>query len=625
LPIDVDEDTAEQEGDLSTASVHSNLSPGSSQESLFSLADSIFSNDEDDDDCHGNVLTAGTPPLSHSPLLSSAPLPPYKPSTPTTAQAHHGLKATLHGVSSILSVSKHRNLQASRQSTPTLLPPCSDSDLEATPRANHSSLAHTPPMLLSEDEELFGTQKPGLLPVNPISTQAWKGINPAHAVQYLQAFMEAPPTAQSMVMDTSGLAGGIAAEQTVFARTPHTGIGRAAGDQVQSSKQDRITVASGCNARVMTIMPAAGTAAVAYMQKGEVLVHTVYGDNVDDVPSHSTAAVAPLRARQGKNRVATPPSPTPSSRATTPLSSPPASPLLPPPPIKKPATTKTLQHHPRHVPPSAMVIEDSPPSSLLPLIAVHPAGHCCRSNTLIAAVPATALATGSRRQPTVAPVEAVSATVLVARTHRGAAIAHVKNVPVTATGTQAFDLTDLLAAAPTTACPIACCPRKHTYVCITTGPKAFHWNVEAVLAHATKEDILGGGLAEDRLRSTPLKTITALIMPLLSTWGHSLASILQMTILAEISHFPHEKNMHLPGTISPRPNAVHWFIKCGRLLMPGVFTKYSAKYPKEYESYWHTMLLAGADPRRDLSHINNNLWTVCAWLVQTASQCSPPP
>jgi hypothetical protein len=557
-------------GGLSPTSVLFTL-PISSQDPLFSSSDSIFSSDDDEQGGHGNVLVHRTP----SPALTSGPPPPYEPTTPAPSQARRASKVAQSGVSRVLSSTDKRNLEGSREVTPTPLPSSSDCDTETTPRANQFS-SRPSPTPFSEDDEPFGSQIPGLLPVNSIAAQAWKGLDPAQVAAYLHAFtIPSPP---SMIVDASGLAGGSASEQTVFVRTPHAGVSRAAGNQVQSSEQDRITVATGRHARAMTLMPDAGTAAVAYMKKGEVLIHTIYADDVDEEPAVSAAS----RARKGKARATTPPSPTPPSlQATTPpASSPPSS----PPPVEKVSTSKASQRRSRCVLSSAMVVDDSPPASPPPVAA--PSRRRRRSGTVIIAPSLTAQVSRARHRGAAAPLEAV----------------HLAPVPV-------FDLAELLAEAPPPARRIARLPRHHTYQRAVTGPKAFHRDVERALVPASEKDMMDGGLTEAGLRSTPLAENTALIWPLVASWGSGLVSILQMCILAKSSDFPRGKNTYLPGNTGLRPKAIRWFIKCGRVLMPGVFGKYTLDYPQEFEDYWRSMIPPGAQPRRNLSKIDNNRWT----------------
>jgi hypothetical protein len=172
-----------------------------------------------------------------------------------------------------------------------------------------------------------------------------------------------------------------------------------------------------------------------------------------------------------------------------------------------------------------------------------------------------------------------------------------------------FDLAKLLAEAPPPARRIARLPRHHTYQRAVTGPKAFHRDVERALVPASEKDMMDGGLTEAGLRSTPLAEITALIWPLVASWGSGLVSILQMCILAKSSDFPRGKNTYLPGNTGLRPEAIRWFIKCGRVLMPGVFGKYTLDYPQEFEDYWRSMIPPGTQPRRNLSKIDDNRWT----------------
>jgi hypothetical protein len=170
------------------------------------------------------------------------------------------------------------------------------------------------------DDEPFGSQNPNIIPFNPIGPLAWKGFSHAEVQDYLNKALEtpSPPTAQKLLIHPTGLAGGSAAAKTVFVRTPHAGVARGAGEEVQTVEKKRITQASGPSACALTLMPAASIAAISYIKNGKALIHTAYADSEDE---EEEQVIATHRTRKGKARdvtpFASPPPPLPPVKATT--------------------------------------------------------------------------------------------------------------------------------------------------------------------------------------------------------------------------------------------------------------------------------------------------------------------
>jgi hypothetical protein len=266
-------------------------SRGGSSDSLFSSWESDFSSE--DDDAPGIVLVASTPPPSDTCLDSP---PPYESSTPPPSQLRRATLGSHRGVSSALSSDGQDTHFSAAWSSPTPVPVTTDDDSDDTTpkmdRYQSSSKGHAP---TAADNDAF-IINPAILPVNPIKQLAWKGMTNERVTQYIDDALK-PSSSSQLTVHPSGLGGGSAAEEMVFVRTPHAGIGRGAGAQVQSIETGRITQASGSRARVLSIMPEAGVAVVAYMKQGEVRVHSAFSDDVNEdehqPPGTSTSTTPP--------------------------------------------------------------------------------------------------------------------------------------------------------------------------------------------------------------------------------------------------------------------------------------------------------------------------------------------